>query len=145
MYSGDIIAVRKYTVQVVLHPISISMLCPWGSFWEQGRQVECTCQTQGRGWCASNCPGSARGSKWLSPIASLSSSAAMCFSFLALAAPMVSSVVCEHNGALPWLWAQNVLLETRDLVATFLWPSLHGCACSMPPAACICVHTAHQP
>lgn len=29
-----------YTVQMVSAPISISRLQPWGSFWEQGRQVE---------------------------------------------------------------------------------------------------------
>lgn len=43
-----------------LKHIIISRLCPWGSFWKRGRQVDPIFQGQGRGQGASDCQGPAQ-------------------------------------------------------------------------------------
>lgn len=44
------------------HLITISSICPWGSFWEQRRQAEPTFQGRWRGWGVSNSSGPVHGS-----------------------------------------------------------------------------------
>lgn len=64
---------REIMISWSQHHITTSSLCPWSTFWEQGRPAESTFQGQGRGGWASNLPGSSSCvNQWLRPLDHLS-------------------------------------------------------------------------